>query len=281
MKRKSLIRWNLLVSAFVFSTVAALAQSINWTGPFGIIGDTNLDTNGVYLDALILNTSAAGSLVADGVTFHITASQNGGVYGDSTINYAGTGLNNYSWAGDFPTGASASSAFAAVMDAGGIYQNGGSGTGTVTISGLNAGSEFLVQVFNYAPDGDQGLTTFSGATPVTLSNLPGAGGTNTYGEFVTGTFVATNVSETFNWNGDGSGYTVVGAISVRKLLPQNAQGISWGPATGITGDANFYTQGKYVDALLPNSSISSVVAVDGINFNPATSQGSNTFGDAK
>ena len=60
------------------------------------------------------------------------------------------------------------------MDAGGIYQNGGSGTGTVTISGLRMRgyNEYQVQVFNYAPDGDPGLTTFSGTTPVTLSSLP-------------------------------------------------------------------------------------------------------------
>ena len=74
-----------------------------------------------------------------------------------------------------------------------------------------------MQVFNYAPDNDAGLTTLSGTTPVTLSNLPGAGGANTYGEFATGTFVATSTNETFNWNGAGSSYTVVGAISVRKL----------------------------------------------------------------
>ena len=268
--------------AVTFSAATTFAQNIDWTGPLGITGDANLNTNGAYLDALILNTSAGSSLAADGVTFHVATSESGGGYGDQVISYTGSALNNYSWAGDFPVGASASSAFAAVMDAGGIYQNGGSGTGTVTISGLSAGSEYLVQVFNYAPDGDQGLTTLSGATPVTLSNLPGVGGTNTYGEFATGTFVATNTSETFNWNGAGSGYTVIGAISVRKLtITTPTQSISWGPATGITGDANLYTLGTYFDALMPNSSISSVVTADGINFNLAASEGSNTFGDSK
>lgn len=280
MRSKSFKSLNLLGLAFAFSAATALAQNINWTGPFGITGDANLNTNGAYLDALILNTSAGAGLVADGVTFHVAASESGGVYGDPVISYLGNGLNNYSWAGAFPVGGSVSSAFADVMDAGGIYQSGGGGVGTVTISGLNPGSEYLVQVFNYAPDGDAGLTTFSGANQVTLSNLPGAGGTNTYGEFATGTFVATNTSETFGWNGDNSGYTVVGAISVRELSP-SAQTISWGPATGITGDANLYTLGTYFDALMPNSSISSVVTVAGINFNPAASEGSDTFGDDK
>jgi lysophospholipase L1-like esterase len=369
MKRVFLMLRHLPVVAVVFCAMTTVAQNIDWVGPFGITGDANLNTNGTYLDALILNTSSSSSLVADGVTFRIATSESGGSYGDQTISYTGSGINNYSWANDFPVGASASSAFAAVMDAGGIYQNGGSGAGTITISGLNAGYEYLVQVFNYAPDGDPGFTVLSGATPVTLSNLPGAGGTNTYGEFATGTFIATNTSETFNWNGDGSGYTVVGAISVRKLeitpivSPSNAvsagtivtlsvvsdfaqayyqwqtdngsdgatwanisgasntnyvlnttnlaagnyefqlvitntslsltsapatvtvllpaQGISWGAATGVTGDANLYTLGKYFDALMPNSSIGSVLTADGINFNPATSEGGATFGDGK
>jgi hypothetical protein len=77
-----------------------------------------------------------------------------------------------------------------------------------------------VQVFNYAPGtGDPGLTTLSGSPPVTLSILVGAGGTNTYGEFATGTFTAEASTESFNWNGAGSSYTVLGSISVRKLSP--------------------------------------------------------------
>jgi len=360
----------LLATAIAVSNFASFAQNIAWTGPSGIIGDTNLETTGAYLDGLILNTGAGGSLTADGVNFHVAASETGGIYGDGIISYAGSGLNGFSWSGSFPVSASASSAFAAVMDAGGIYQSSGSGTGTVTLSGLKPGYGYLVQVFNFAPDGDAGLTTLSGSTPVTLSNLPGSGGANTFGEFATGTFVATGASETFNWNGAGSGYTVVGAISVRQLpitplvsptnavmpggvvtlaviaqpgqttyqwqtdngsggaswneipgatetnytfntinlaagnyefeviitnsslnitsapvtvtvLAPPAQNLVWGAATGITGDADLATSGAYFDALLPNSSISSVVVADGVNFNPAAAMGNNAFGDGK
>src|ERR1700677_2973524 len=196
--KKSLLRLlNLTGWAVAFLAATAFAQNINWSSPIGITGDANLNTGGAYLDALMLNTSAGNSLTADGVTFHVATSQNGGSYGDQIISYTGTSLLNYSWPGDFPTSASASSAFAAVMDAGGIYQDGGSGAGTVTISGLSVGFEYQVQVFNYAVDSDAGLTTFSGVTPVTLSNLPGAGGANTYGEVATGTFLAMNTNETF------------------------------------------------------------------------------------
>ena len=44
-----------------------------------------------------------------------------------------------------------------LMDDGGIYQNGGSGAGVITLSGLTSGHSYLVQVFSYAPDGDSGF----------------------------------------------------------------------------------------------------------------------------
>src|SRR5580658_5878712 len=131
MRRNFFISLNLLALGITFSTATALAQNINWTGPFGITGDANLNTNGTYLDGLILNTSAGASLVADGVTFHVAASEGGSSYGDQIISYTGNAVNNFSWAGSFPVSASVSSAFASVMDAGGIYQNGGAGAGTV------------------------------------------------------------------------------------------------------------------------------------------------------
>jgi len=36
----------------------------------------------------------------------------------------------------------------------GIYQNGGAGAGTVTITGLTPGQAYQVQVFNYVSDND-------------------------------------------------------------------------------------------------------------------------------
>lgn len=205
-------------AVFCFS---APAQDLNWSGASGITGDANLSANGNYFDALVPNTAAVSATV-DGVVFHAPASQNGGIYGDGLVSFSGASLNNYSWPGSFPVSAAASSAFANLMDAGGIFQNGGAGTGVITLSGLTVGHTYLAQIFNYALDGDAGLTTFSGATPVTLSNLPGAAGANTYGEYATGTFTATASTETFNWSGAGSQYTVVGAISVRDITAQTS-----------------------------------------------------------
>jgi hypothetical protein len=92
-----------------------------------------------------------------------------------------------------------------------------------------------VQIFNFAPDGDPGLTTFSGINPATLNNLPNAGGTNTYGEYATGSFTATGSDEMILWNGAGSGYTVVCSISVRDvtgIVETNAVPLSSTMASG-------------------------------------------------
>ena len=195
---------------------SALAQNIGWGPATGITGDANL-ASGVYYDAFLPNTGAA-PLSVDGITFNAATTVSGTSSSDGTITVTVTSgsLNDYNGS-SFPTTASASSAFAAVMNAGGIYQNGGAGTGTISISGLTTGQNYEVQIFNYVSDGDPGLTTFSGTNTVTLGNLPGAGGANTYGEFATGTFTATNSTETFDWTGAGSAYTVVGAIYVCEV----------------------------------------------------------------
>ena len=192
------------------------AQDIVWGPATGITGDNDLITNGVYLDALLPNPSAGSALAADGITFNICTVSNSATTGsDGVISYAITSGNNNAYEfTTFPTAPPSSPAFAAIMNAGGTYENASNGAGFVTISGLTLGHEYSVQVFNYANDNDQGLTTFTGSTPVTIGNLPGMAGPNTYGEFATGTFIATGPTETFNWNGAGSTFTVVGAISV-------------------------------------------------------------------
>ena len=143
----------------------AATSSIAWVGPTGITGDANLSTNGTYVDAIIPNTGAT-NLTVDGVAFHAAANLRFNAYGDGVITFSGTNLNNYASPGDFPVGGGASSAFATLMDEGGVFQYGGGGSGTVTISGLTVGDTYQVQVFNYAPGtGDAGLTTMSGSPP--------------------------------------------------------------------------------------------------------------------
>jgi lysophospholipase L1-like esterase len=208
---------NVTSAPVTVTVLAPPAQNIAWGAATGIIGDVNLATMGAYFDALMPNSSISSAVVVDGVPFNPATGMGGNIFGDGKISYSGSGIINFGWPNSFPVSATASAGFAALMDDGGIFQNGGAGSGTVTLSGLLSGHSYEVQVFNYAPDGDSGLTTLSGSTPVTLSNLPGVGGVNTYGEFATGTFTANTPGEIFNWNGDGSSYTVIGAISVRDV----------------------------------------------------------------
>ena len=193
-------------------------QTIAWGAATGITGDNSLLTNGVYVDALVPNTGLGSALVADGITFNpvTTSSGSGGGDGIISFNILSGSDNTYNFT-TFPTTTPSSPAFAAVMNAGGTYETGGAGSGIVSLAGLTTGHIYSVQVFNYANDGDPGLTTLSGTTPVTLRNLPGSGGPGTYGEFATGTFTASTTNESFYWNGDGSAYTVLGAISVLDI----------------------------------------------------------------
>lgn len=207
-----------------YSTPASLTvtpappQGVYWEGVQGITGDADLSTNGIYFDALMVNSSDP-ALTVDGIAFNASTSQSGGYTGDGLIDYTGIGssLNNFAWPGQFPTSGSASANFAALMDDGGFFQFGGGGMGRILISGLTNGHVYQVQILNFAPDGDPGLTTFSGVTSATLNNLPGAGGANTYGEYATGSFTAAGSNEMILWNGAGSGYTVVGPISVQDV----------------------------------------------------------------
>ena len=193
-------------------------QTIAWGPAIGISGDNSLVTNGVYVDAFIPNTGLGAGLTVDDITFHAATSSSSTAGSDGHISFNVISGNNnpYNFT-TFPSTPPSSPAFAAVINAGGTFENGGAGSGVVTISGLTAGHSYSVQVFNYANDNDQGLTTFIGTNSVTLENLPGASGPYTYGEFATGTFVATTSAESFGWIGAGSGYTILGAISVRDI----------------------------------------------------------------
>jgi hypothetical protein len=198
-------------------------QGINWGPAIGITGDNSLETNGTYVDAYIPDTLLSSGLTADGVVFNSSTSSSSSGGSDGVISFTVISGDNLTYDfTTFPTNSPSSPAFAAIMNAGGTYENGGAGQGIVTIAGLTNGHIYSVQIFNYANDGDAGLTTFSGTTNVTLGNLPGAGGANTYGEFATGTFTATSTNESFYWNGAGSGFTVMGAISVRDISSASA-----------------------------------------------------------
>jgi len=185
----------LILVAAGMGGLAASAQNIAWSVAATITGDADLATNGVYFDAFIPLVPA--SLTADGVSFNAPT----GSDTDGKVSYVVTAGSDQRYHNNTAfTGGTV--AFNAIMNAGGTFESSGAGAGIVTISGLTPGRAYSVQIFNYAGDGDPGLTTFSGSPSLQLSTE--VGGNVTQGQFATGTFTAASSTETFNWNGNGS-----------------------------------------------------------------------------
>jgi hypothetical protein len=216
------------LAAFL-ATSSAYAQNVTFGSAQAITGDANLIDSttmpgSIYVDGILPNGdsgfggSTGNSLTADGVTFNAatfssTSTSDGKItLTANNFNFSQYGNNG----GGFPTSASASSDFAAVMTAGGIFSlTGGSGGITISSSALITGHNYDVQIFDYSNDGQNESTTFtSGSSSVTLFDDDGSGN----GYFATGTFIATGSDETINFSQASGPYTpVVGAISLYDI----------------------------------------------------------------
>ena len=215
------------ISVIDISQAPAPANDVAWGLATGIVGDANLVTNGAYYDAFLPNTGASvvngGALIADGIRFNIATSSSSTNGSDGIISFVVTSGDNNQYGFDtFPTATPSSHAFAAVMDSGGTFENGGAGDGFITISGLSLGHVYSVQICNYANDGDNGFTTFSGAPSVTIRKPSGTRRAEHLWRICDWHFTASGPGETFTWSGDGSGYTVIGPISVVDVTLQLA-----------------------------------------------------------
>jgi len=196
--------------------VSAQAQNLLWNPAAPIIGDSNLITSGTEFDALLTNPSANAPISVDGLKFNFATPTSGmpSSASDGLISWQITSgdVKSYSWNNYFKLDSSL--AFDALIDSGGVYSDGGSATGVVTLSGLTKGDLYSVQVFEWAADGDLGQITLSGQISTTLND---GGSASSSGEYALGAFVATGPVETFDWSGDGSSYTPLGPISVQDF----------------------------------------------------------------
>ena len=222
--------------ATFLTTSSVHAQNVTFGSAQTITGDANLidalDTPGaVNIDAILPNgnynspigNNGSGnpsptSLTADGVTFNALTPSSTSI-SDATFSltassgsFSSYGNNN----GGYPVSGSASSAFAAVMSAGGLY---GSGPGVITISAsaLTTGDIYDVQIFNFSDDGANESTTFTSGNSVSLfdNNGVGANPATYLGQFATGTFTATGADETIDFSQGSGPYTpVIGAINL-------------------------------------------------------------------
>ena len=221
MKSWTPVRSLRFLSGFLFTLglgLSAKAQDVLWDSAYPITGDSNLITSGTEFDALLTNSGSqtTSPISVDNLTFNLATPTS------STATSATDGL--ISWnitSGDSQryeftdfSAPGASPAFDALMDSGGVYSDGGSATGIVTLSGLTTGNLYSIQVFQWADDNDPGLITLSGKLSTTLND---GGSTSSLGQFALGSFVATGPTETFGWSGDGSSYTPLGPISVQDF----------------------------------------------------------------
>ena len=204
---------------------SAQAQDLFWEPAAQITGDSDLITSGTEFDGFLTNSgSDTTSLITvdgipftvDGIIFNLATdpSNMGFSATDGLISWQITSGDSQRYEYTNFSAPGASSAFDTLMDSGGVYSDGGSATGIVTLSGLSTGNLYSVQVFQWADDNDPGLITLSGKLSTTLND---GGSTSSLGEFALGAFVATGPTETFGWSGDGSSYTPLGPISVQDF----------------------------------------------------------------
>ena len=210
----------------------ASAQDVIFGSAQNITGDANLINattlpGSLYIDAVLPNgnynspignngsgNASPTSLTVDGVAFN-ALTPNSSSFGNATFTFAASSgsFNSYGNNVPFSTSPPSSAAFAAVMNAGGLYMNSGAtGAGTITISSsaLTLGDTYDLQIFNYSGVGGGETTLFTSANSEALSD--------TGGQFTTGTFTATGANEIIDFTQNApadAGFTpVIGAISL-------------------------------------------------------------------
>lgn len=150
------------------------AQNIDWGAAENMTGDSDIETNGVYFDAITIYPT---SLTDNGVLFHAATT--------AFPISSGTDISITSSDGSSPGAYSSHPFNLGSITYGELTETGcfGESTDTVTISNLTAGDTYQVQSWSYY-NGDPNAvdTTYSGSTPVGLNN--------SIGQFAIGTFTA-------------------------------------------------------------------------------------------
>ncbi len=210
------------LAATLFATLTASlqAQIITFQTPVDYTGSASqLATNGTYVDALETHGNASAVDVTNPTTGVVVPFN---VY--STIISPPSGLNTYADAtfsiqaqGDSGSDGSGSNATAYQQALNGSTYIFTPGIGTVTISGLQSGDEYQLQIFNV--NGGRPTTYTSGPNSVIVGGaVTGAGP----GQYVIGTFSATGPTDSFTFqNTPGSTIDVpageINGLSLRDL----------------------------------------------------------------
>lgn len=175
------------VSIAAALAITAHAQSdINWQTPLTISGPTDVNTSGSLFGTWApFNGNASGGLAVNGVTFQAFSDLPG--HADSFDN----GGNN----GTYATPSTSDNNYNTLLNAG-AFGN-GSGAYTISWNGMTVGNTYLVQL--WVNDGRNSVVnarteTVTGGANTSLALDYGSGDSGS-GQYVIGTFVATDASE--------------------------------------------------------------------------------------
>jgi hypothetical protein len=184
------------------------AQDISWSPAVNMLTDTDVANPTTSLDAASFNSA---SEMVNGVTFNPLTLSSGTTYTDGD-DISVTANNGLVGGGSMFTGGSAS--YKAIVSTIGFgYYN----DNLVTLSGLNSGVAYEVQVFasyGYAVGAD--ATTLTGTVPVTL--IPEDN------QYADGLFTAMGPTETFSYDygANGGVYGLINAVSLSAAVPEPA-----------------------------------------------------------
>ena len=194
---------------FFYGTKAATPGQITWGAATNIAGDSNVATNGTYVDAAVTNNTVNGGtpVTVNGTAFNIIASGNLNASDPSGI-ITLTSSRNLFTGGNSPSGGANYNLMVSKSEYG---QN---GSQTVTLHSLTIGEKYQLQVWSAAIGQGAYLTDLSGANNVTLN-------ANT-GQFVTGTFTASAATLSFTATNNAAsvnGVHLLNAVALRDLGP--------------------------------------------------------------
>ena len=247
------------------------STAIQWGTATNITTDTDVATNGTYVDAALLDTEAnlgASSLnnflTVNGVSFNIVANGTSDATDPSGDIELTSSRTVTSAGGDSPSGSAAYNTLVTHLE----YAS-GTTTQTVTLNNLTVGHTYQVQIWSaYISGGTRplDLSGTDGTDSITLE--PGTG------QFSIGTFTASATSLTFTATPTGTD-GMLNAVSLRDITSSGTEGeIQWGSATNVSTDTDVSTNGTYVDAALLDteanlgaSSLSNFLTVNGVSFN--------------
>jgi hypothetical protein len=265
----------------VFALMATLvlqAQNnvINWGSPRGISGDSDVSTVGTlvgtYSPYLILNPSVP-FIAINGVTFQ-----------SNSVNAVTSGMTNSTAMGINPNLTDPN--YADLLSGASDTPFNTDGAGYIAISNLTVGATYQIEV--WAEDSiettDQWENLWEGTSSDQSSavnyNVSGTGN----GQYVIGTFMASNSVEEITWNewanangsiGSAFGQGQINLLQLRQVsAPAPQVAVTWGSVSQISGDSDVVTNqsslvGTYAPYLILNPGTSSIT-VNGVAFQSNT-----------